>query len=271
MTLVLQHVDYPWVIWSNASVDFLADIFLKIFSFEDTALARSYFSNIYPLFLWAVSFGWLLKPHHLKLPRLKNIIILLSINIFLSSVGSLFSYYSYIDFTPVMVGFDRSYFPSSYYYYSFFIFVSIIAPFYEETIFRGFILERVLKIMPFHLAVFLTSLSFGMIHLSAGLSIEVFTNCIITSLVYFVITVVFIRMKFTILDMWFMHGISNAMILIYRASPEDTFFNRQDIIIPSFRILFVLGFILALLWVWNQLKPFTTAILLKTIPTKPKL
>lgn len=76
-----------------------------------------------------------------------------------------------LGYTPYMVGFERV---ISY------LLLAVIAPICEELVFRGFLYGKLRILVPKWLAIILTSLLFGIIHLQWNVGVVVFAMSIIT-------------------------------------------------------------------------------------------
>lgn len=76
-----------------------------------------------------------------------------------------------LGFSPYMMGFERG---------LAFVLLAVIAPIVEEIVFRGFLYGKLRIEIPKWLAIFLTSLIFGLAHLQWNVGITVFSMSIVT-------------------------------------------------------------------------------------------
>lgn len=76
-----------------------------------------------------------------------------------------------LGYSPYMMGFERG---------MAFVLLAVIAPVVEEIVFRGFLYGKLRIMIPKWLAIFITSLVFGLVHLQWNVGITVFAMSIVT-------------------------------------------------------------------------------------------
>lgn len=171
-------------------------IVLKFFGISSGMFNQTIFNSFIDVLVYSMTLLLLILPYYIKKDCLKLSDVgfkrLMSWGDILLSIAGLFIYlilssclilliskiFPYFDINQTQeTGFDNLY--RNYEYILAFLVLVVIVPVAEETLFRGFLYDRLKKYAPIWLSVLITSLTFGLLHMQPSLIIDTFALSVV--------------------------------------------------------------------------------------------